>query len=866
MKTNPSPKPPFIAEKILRTLLSFSEREGLVGDFEEIYHDILHENGKILAWFWYWKQILAYFPKFIFHSLFWSFFMFLNNLKIAWRNIQKHKSYSFINIAGMVIGLASFILIFALVRHELSFDQFHKNGKNIYRLSENINRSGQWQQLAMSSSPLGPAMVREFPEVTKSVRILPWFDGILRYENKKFNESIRFADPSFFEVFSFSLIKGDPKTVLKNKFTIVLSESTAKKYFGDEDPMGKTINYDNNYDLKVVGIFNDFPTNSHLQFDFLISLLIFSDPNSAGTSSEEDWIKLNFYTYLLLQNDVDIKSLEAKFPALIDKYIQKDASNDYKPFLESFTSIYLHSKSLYGTGISGDINYVRLFSAIGILILLMAAINVINLSTARYASRTKEVGIRKVCGCERSSLIKQFLSESVVLSFISFLPAIAIAGVCLPYFNSILQKNISINYTNDLLFSFSLILITVFVGLISGIYPAFFLSSFQPNEALKSQKIASSKTSFRKTLVIFQFIITISLIIGTSIIYQQLHFLKNKDLGFNKENVIYLPLKSKNMKSNIEVLKNEIKSNSNILNVTATSRIIGNVTGGWIAKTPEMKQGLEMSALFVDYDFVNTLGLKVIEGRSFSKERSTDQKTAFLLNKQAVEKFNLENPIGKPLEFSKNIKGNIIGILGDFNFKPLHYETEPLIVTLIPSQNWNRYLAVRIKSGHAQDVINDLTNIWNNFGSEQTFEYFFLDERLDLLYKNEERFGRLITYFSALAVIIGCLGLFGLSAFTVEKRTKEIGVRKVLGAPVSSIITLLSKEFLIWVLLANIIAWPTAWFAMNKWLQNFAFRIHFNLLTFFLAGFLALMIALLTVSYHALKASNTNPINSLKCE
>jgi len=785
--------------------------------------------------------------------------MLKNYLKIALRNIRRHKGYSFINIAGLAIGMACCILILLWVQDELSYDRFHENAGDIYRVLQDIKFADHDTTWAINQGPLGPSLKTDFPEIINATRIT-WRRLRLTYNDKRFDEVLGMADDSIFEMFTFPLVKGDPATALSDPHSIVVTEEMAEKYFGDEDPLGKTIKADNKWDFQVTGILSNVPHNSHLQFDFLIPFIFGRELNY----TVDRWGNSQFRTYVQLQKGAPVQEVIQKISGyLFEKpTIEKDARLNLQPLAR----IHLYSNYEFDSA-HGDITYVTIFSIIAFFILLIACINFMNLATARSGNRAKEVGMRKVAGAHKTDIVRQFYSESILLAFIALFVALTIVGLLLPTFNNLAAKELSMNVSGNLLALLGLLGITLLTGVISGSYPALFLSTFQPVKILKGSLRSGSKGSvFRKILVVFQFALTILLIICTIVIYNQINYMRNVKLGYDKEHMIYKGMRG-DMRAKFDSVKNELLQNPNILGVTASSNVptygytFSNSLWRWEGQDPD--EETLMRAVFVDFDYFETFGMEIVEGRSYSKEFSTDATVAIMVNEEAVKAMGMESPIGKRLSLGNN-NMKIIGVVKNYHFRSLRQEIDPLILIYNPGPCG--VLFARLKSENIPKTIGYMENIWKEFAPGHPFNYRFLDEALDDLYRSEQQIGTILRYFSILAIFISCLGLFGLASFMAEQRTKEIGIRKVLGASVSNIVLLLSREFTKWVLLANIIAWPVAYFAMHKWLQSYAYSTNIALWSFILSGVLALVIASVAVSYQSIKAAVTNPADSLRYE
>jgi len=782
-----------------------------------------------------------------------------NYLKIALRNIKRHKGYSFINIVGLAIGMACCILILLWVQDELSYDRFHENADDIYRVIQDINFTDHSTTWTITQGPLGPSLKENFPEIINATRITG--RGLrLTYKKKNFDEDVGMADCSIFEMFTFPLVKGDPSTALSDPFSMVMTEEMAKKYFGDEDPIGKTIKADNQWDFQVTGVLKKVPRNSHLQFDFLIPFIFGRELNY----TVDRWGNSQFRTYVQLPKGVPAQEVIQKISGYL--YEKPTIEKDARLNLQPLTRIHLHSNYEFDSA-HGDITYVTIFSIIAFFILLIACINFMNLATARSGNRAREVGIRKVVGAYKTDIIKQFYGESILLAFIAQIFALIMVWLLLPVFNNLSAKELSMNITGNLLVLLGLLGIALITGIISGSYPALFLSSFHPVRVLKGSSFSGSKGSlFRKILVVFQFSLTILLIICTTGVYNQLTYMQNRKLGYDKEHMIYMGMR-REMQANFESVKNELLQNPNIVRVTASSNVptygysFSNSLWRWEGQNPD--EETLMRAVFINLDYFKTFGMEVIEGRSYSKEFSTDATESIIVNEEAVKAMGMESPIGKRLSLGEdNFK--IIGVVKNYHFRSLRQKIDPLILIYDTESSW--ILFAKLKSENIPKTIGYIENIWKKFAPGYPFNYRFLDEALDRLYRSEQRIGTLFKYFSGLAILISCLGLLGLASFMAERRTKEIGIRKVLGASVSNIILLLSKEFTKWVIVANIIAWPVGYFAIKKWLQSYAYATNIVLWSFILSGVLALLIALATVSYQSIKAALANPVDSLRYE
>jgi putative ABC transport system permease protein len=879
MKKN---SPPPLASWILEHMLDTNVRYAALGDFEERYFLIAEWKGVLRAYLFYWSQIFVLLPSFSKHVIFWSLEMLKNYFKVAFRIIKRHKGFSLINILGLAIGMASCLLIFLYVQDELSYDRYNKDADRIFRVGTHIKMQSREMSVASVSAPMAKALVDEFPEVLAAVRFREGESSYLfkAGENSYREKRVVFSEPSFFDIFSVPLLKGNPDTALESPYTLILSQKTAEKFFGSEDPVGKILTVDNSRDYEVTGVFKDIPENSHFHFNIIASL------SSLDESRDPSWFNMNFPTYMLLRKDADYKILEAKLPSLLKKYvapkIEEQTEQSYEEYLSKMNAeqdffvqplldIHLHSSFFYDFESGGDIKYIYIFTAIALFILVVASINFMNLSTARSSGRAKEVGVRKVLGSYRRDLIKQFLTESMLFSLISLILALVIVWVTLPVFNRFSGKILLLSGLNHWFMVRSIIGIALFIGLLAGSYPAFFISAFRPVNVLKDRLKAGFKTGpFRSGLVVFQFTASIFLIIGTLIIFNQLHYIQSKKLGFDREHILILN-KADLLGGQAEVLKNEMLRHPQFVKATVTGFLPVPSSRRYMSLLPEgetdAKKKLPISIWPVDYDYIDTLGMKIVEGRGFSREFSTD-KTAAVINQRAAQHFGFDSPLGKKLICQTSSRKDhetytVIGIVEDFHFDSLRNKIEPIVLYLGQSDS---LISFRIQTENLSGAIDLLRRTWKKFLPDEPFEYSFMDERFENVYRSEMRVGQIFGVFAGLAIFIGCLGLFGLASFAAERRTKEIGIRKILGATVPAVVRLLVKEFVILVAIANLIAWPIAYFVMRRWLQDFAYRVSFSMIVFVIAAAVTLLVSLATVGFLALRAALSNPVDSLRYE
>ena len=872
--TTKKPQPPKITGWILKHTASYEENFALRGDIDEEFQEIVRAKGTFFARHWFWRQCLRSFPVLIKDSFYWRLVMFKNYLKIAFRSLKKHKGYSFINISGLALGMAVCMLIFMWILNELSFDRFHEKADRICRLTLDIE-VGTMLHTPVSLTAAGPALVEDFPEVIAAARVDRPNRVSVKYDDRIFQEAdIGFAENAIFDIFTFPFVSGDPRTALEAPYSVVITESMAKKYFGDNDPLGQLLRFNDEKDYNVTGVVKDVPPNSHFRFNMLRS---FQTLMAEGSVRDDMWFDLRFFTYLLLAEQADYIQLEQKLPGFIDKHIgdaMKATGGSATLFLQPLKKIHLYSDFERDISANSNITYVYLFSAIAIFILLIAGINFINLSTARSATRAQEVGMRKTLGAIRSRLIGQFIGESMIHSILAMGLAIVLFKLSLPLFNSVIGSELSVNFLKAPWLLAAFLGMAFIVGVCAGSYPAFILSSFPPVHVLKGLlKAGGSHSRFRKILVVFQFSISIALIAATIIVYKQIIFMKNKELGFNKEYVVIIPRMSEEHRKSYRSIRSEMLSLSGVVDVGASDLVPsrGHLIGSFLPEGFADDQVLAMDYMNVDAHYIPTMGMEIIAGRTFSEDFATDPDESVLINETAAKKIGWENPLGKRFVFRPppNTEGevtyvSVIGVVKDFHMQSLRERIEPLIIFY--DHDSLLRLSVRIAPDNISHTMGLLEKKWKELDPNRPFQFLFLDDSYDRLYRQEDRLKTISFYFSFLAVLIGCLGLFGMASFTAEQRTKEIGIRKVLGASVPGIVRLLAKEFVLLVIVANVIALPVAYFAMNRWLQSFAYRMDIHPLIFVLSAALSLSIALITVSYQAIRTALSNPVDSLRYE
>ncbi len=804
-----------------------------------------------------WKKGARFMP-----ALVWNYF------KTSLRKIRRHKVYSFSNILGLAIGMACCLLIFLYVSQELSYDRYHSDADRIYRVAQKITRGSVERDFARVAAPLIPAVRENFPEVEHAVRFqtFEWMQNLIKHDEKKFyEERVMIAENEIFNVLSIPFLKGNPETALTRPHTVVISEYMAEKYFGDEDPLGKTLEmHGKNYE--VTGIVADPPENTHIPYGFIVSILGWE-----RVWNFDNWGWTGFYAYVKLKSRVDPRAFEDKIRHIADKYILEEMEESgviVSFYLQPIQSIHLHSNLATEIEAPGNPVYLYIFSVIGFLILFVSCVNFINLSTARSATRAKEVGIRKVIGAHRLQLASQFLGETLLMCGVALCAALVFVTQVLPFFNNLSGKHFGLEMLLKPVNMAVYLGLAVIVGFASGIYPAFLLSLFKPARTLKGSFDPETKNvSLRKILVVSQFSITIFLIIATFIVFRQISFMKNQYLGFDKEQKLIIPAAFHN---NHESIKAEFLRHPSISGATAIWNAPGRQTNLLESRLMEEadEKAQSMDFLYVDPDFIPEYKIEMAAGRTFQKEVTTDTYDSFVINETASQAFGFESSeeaLGKQIyEGGSGNVAPIIGVTRDFHFKGLQTRVEPLIMQLRPDMF--RYLSLTVKTDNLRDTLAFIEKRWSELQLGEVFSYVFLDEDFNRLYGSEEKLGHMFGAFTLIAIFISGLGLAGLVSFSAEQRTKEIGIRKVLGASVPNILVLLSKEFMILVLLSNLIAWPIAYFSLQKWLQNFAYQTHLGLEIFLFSGMLILGISLITVSYQSIKTAMANPADSLHYE
>ncbi len=852
-----NPHPPRFPEWVVERLSWEEDRSSIQENLREEYGYIFETKGPWFARLWYWGHLIRSLSPFVKFTVYWRLVMLKNYLKVALRNFYKHKSYSFINISGLAIGMACCMLITLWVQDELNYERFNENIDGIFCVvhypPENPN--------SLSSSvpaPLIPFLREKYADIKDASRFKDSGRRLFSYEgNNVFEDNGGFADPELFDIFSFKAVLSDPKAALMDPNTMVLTKSMAERYFGTEDPLGKTIKLENKYVFSVGAVIEDVPRSSSIRFDYLIP---FENFGLFDRVEMDNWGRYeNYNGFVILQDNVTPDAFSEK---IAEDIIDNSPGSTHKLKLYPYKNL-----RLFGLNNDGTFKFVLIFSAIAILMLLIACINFVNLTTAQAGKRAKEIGLRKVVGAGKPSIRRQVYSELAAIVTISFILAVGLVYLFLPRLNALSGKTLTLSLSGN----FGLLLLMIGIAfvtlMISGTYPAFYLSSFSPAKIMKPGASAGSGgSSLRKILVIAQFAISIILIISTIVITKQMIYIKNKALGFDKDHLVYMDLLG-DLKTRYDTVKNELLRNPHINSVTVALSLpnfAGNTAGAldWEGKPADVRGS--MNFVSVEKDYFKTVGIEFLEGETFTTTPDNVLLREFIINEKAIEAMKIENPVGKSFKMWDRDPGRIIGIVKNVHNASLHNEIQPVFYVQFPY--FYNYLIINMKNEDIQDTIGFIRDVTKEINPNFPFEFHFLNENIDRFYQKERQVGRIITYFTVLAIFISCLGLFGLSLFMAEQRTKEVGIRKTLGATVSHIVGLMSRDFLILVGVANLVSWPVSYFIMNKWLQNFAYRIDLELWIFALAACLALFIALLTISFQTIKAATANPVDSLRYE
>lgn len=851
--------PPKTAKKLMQIMALPGERFSVVGDLQEEFNEIAEIKSKFKAHVWYWFQVLKASGPFFLYRMKWFLTMFHNYLKITIRSLNKNKTYSFINITGLALGMVISMFILLWVQDELSYDRFHKNHERLYRLIA----KGRNFPFAPGPAPTAPFLKNNYQEIEDAFRIY----GVLRIPFKQgkesFEEATVIVDDSFFKIMSFPFISGDRETALTDPYSVVISQKIANKFFKNENPLGKILLFSAKTPLKVTGIINNIPHNSHINADVFIPFNFLRERRF----NVDSWNRDIVYTYVLVHEGISVASLNSKIKTCIKRHRDKDYKASH--YLQPLKDVHLHSAKIrFDFAMHGNVYYVYIFATVAFFILVIACINFMNLATARSAGRAQEVGVRKVVGARRKQLITQFFTENILMSLLSAILAMLLIAVLYPLFENFSGKPLPDNFLGQSGFLLGILGISLSTGILSAIYPALFLSSFKPVNVLKgSPGTVKGRSLSRKILVVTQFSLSVLLIICTAVVTNQLKYLKNAELGYDTENIMYLRMRGA-FENNYSNIRNQLLANVNVLGVTASSFLphnVGERSGGHISEKYQVEDGVDFSLLQVSENFIETYNIKMDEGRFFSPLIATDERETVILNESAARAMGILSFGGKKLCFSGQCY-RIIGVIKDFHHSSLHKKLEPLVIQF-RKENL-RYLSIKFKSGpgNLQGIIKSLRDLWKRYSPDLSFQIDFLNETLNNQYRFEQRLERIFTIFAGLAIAISCLGLFGLASYSIERRIKEIGIRKTLGASVASIVTLLTGEFTKWIMLANLIAWPVSYILMKNWLARYPYRTSITTDIFLLSALISLGVALFTVSYHSIRAACADPVDSLKYE
>jgi putative ABC transport system permease protein len=854
----------------------YHDNHSIIEDFEETFNEKIQEKGLPKARGWYWGNTLKSIPEYFKLVIFWRITMLKNYLKICYRNLVRNKVYSFINIFGLALGLAICFIISLWVQRELNYDRFHKNAHRIYRVERELFRDNLYSRWPIGSGQYKQLLLDDFAEIENAVRFWRREFAIKDHKNFVRRQPLFAVDNSIFEIFDFGLEEGDERTALTEPQTMVLTRDNARKYFGTDDAIGRSLSFEwegEMSDFKVTGILEEVPVNSHIHFDMLISISSYPDERFAS-------LRGNYlYIYILGREGVSSQALEAKMKSFVDQRLKpvygdllfsgREIHDVLKIHLFPITDIHLYPAENWELEPGGSIQSVYIFSTIAVLILVLACINFINLSTARAKKRAKEVGLRKTVGAGKKQLRAQFIQESTLSALLSLALALVLCALFIPLFNQLFSVELSLSLLFQLKNVLIIFAITLLAGFFSGLYPALYLTRFDPVLVLKGSSLSGiGRSVFRRNMVLFQFLISTILIFGMFIVYRQMRYIQTRSLGFDRENVVVIPARSQQVSQNYDAFRSELLQNTQVVSVSASTDLPGDpLYGNGHVARQDSDEPINMIFFTADYDYVETLKIEVLAGRYFSRDFGTDTGGTVILNHAAVKRIGWtpEEAVGKILRRGDNVPPlQVIGVVRDFNFKSLRTEIEPVIIQL--TSNRISFISVRIAPGTIERSLEFIRQKWESSFPGEQLDYTFLDSRIQDLYEKERKMQNLFVVFSILAILVACLGLYGLAAYTAEVKTKEIGIRKILGASTRSVTYLLSKEFIKWIFIANVLAWPLGWFFMNKWLQNFAYRIHIGWSVCLFTILVTLLTALISFVFQALKAAWANPVDSLRYE
>jgi putative ABC transport system permease protein len=868
MRKDRAGSPPPLARFIISIVARSEEKRTVAGDMDEWYSEIARLEGARRASRWYWGQVAAALPEFLRLSFYWRTVMLKNDLRSAGRDLRRQKMFSLIKIGGLAVGLACVWLILLYVRFETSFDRFHADADRIYRvvIEDHQNTYQKSNKFAVTQAPLAPTLERECPEVAAGTRLANSSRKLLRVGERSFYEDGIHGDENFFRMFSFPLVRGEADRSLAEPNTIVISERLARKLFGTDDSLGRTVNEEGTTDYKVTGVFRDVPENSHLQFDFVTSFVTLG---AGGRRSMDRWDEYSFFTYVKLRPETSPGAFTEKMRAVVSAHAGEEEAATRTPFLLPLTGVHFATEFNFGNGPTTDRRLTVLFSLIAAFVLLLACINYMNLATARFAQRSREVGIRRVVGAERWQLVRQFLVESLLVSGLAVILSLVLLAFVLPSFNRFVERSLSLRLVDGTVLFAALSGAVVLLGFLTGGYPAVFLSSLRPARIQRGgigRGFGASRV--RNALIVFQFAVSVVLLSSTAIVARQMHFIRTKDVGYDREQILTVRGRDTSFRQNLTTLKTELLRSPAVAGVSVGSTPMDNQGGGWMTGIGEDGSEFKFTCwkAYVDHDFLDVFDVKLLRGRFLSPEFPTDQGGAVLVNEAAVRAAGWKDPLGREVSLHELKKAKVVGVVKDYHFWSLHQKIEPMVLALDPGQA--QFISIKIKPGGIAAVMELVRKAYDASKALHPFEfqYEFLDDRFDRLYRNDRKFGTIFALFAGLSVFIACLGMFGLAAFTAEQKAREISIRKVLGATAGSIAVFLSRHFLRWVVLANLIAWPVAYFLMGTWVRGFHYRAPVSPGLFVLAGAAAVALALLAVSVQTAKAARTSPAERLRRE
>jgi len=865
------PSPPFFLRLIMMGLLQRDIRHSVIESMDEAYAERRARSNALLVCLWYLAQLLTFIPGSIKNALYWESIMLSNYLKSNYRHIQKSKGFSAINLIGLTIGLTCAMLILIYVRSELSYDRHIYRSEDVYRIfmDQPDNLFMGRTSFTVTPAPLKEAIEASMPEVESVGRMSANVGGLITAGRETFVERNLFmADPEIIDIFDLHLTRGDAHNALRAPYTMIISQGAAEKYFGSTEAVGQKLRKDNTHDFMITGVFENMPPNSHMQFDFLGSFQTLYSPERRRNL--ESWTNNSYLTYVRARPKTEIATLQRQLDAIKSKHLDSDSKHLY--LAESVQNIHLYSNHNFELNSTGDINLLYLFSGIGLFILLIASLNYMNLATARSLNRSREVGMRKVVGALRQHLLFQFLGESLLFSLSGLCLSLVLTAALLPGFSVLMDRNLSVTLAFNPVTLLYIFILTVFLGLISGLYPSIYLSSFKPITIFSgiNRKGQNRSRQLRHILVVLQFIISIVLISGTLVMHKQMRFIRNKNLGFEKDQIFTVRLRDPELKKQYHPLQNALAQIPGVTDLTATRQlpitIRSSSTPSWEGKTKD--EQLHVYKMHVDYNTLDFFGMSLLQGRHFNKAHPTDAREAILLNEAAVEAIGWKNPLGKEFKFNRKYPKKVIGIVKNFHFSTLHLGIQPVAVELIESDSWTtmQYFALRVQATNLPETVASIKKTVNTFSPIYPADFRFLDDRVEAMYRAEKRLASSFNLFTSIAIGIACLGLLGMASFITEKRAKEMSIRKVLGASTGTITQILTQSFLKWIIIANLLACPIAYFAFKKWLENFSYRINLGPEIFLFSLGISIAMALLTVGYQTIKTARARPADMLRRE